>query len=105
MRLKIKLGLAILLVIQIFGLRLLRYIPETVEQVYSLGIFPFFSKLSRYIFGWIPFSVGDLIYLGLIIYALRWIYLNIKRLKTGPAGFFLDITAAVSLAYLLFNLV
>ena len=105
MRFKIKLGLAILLVVQIFGLRLLRYFPDFVEQYYSLGIYPFFSKLSRYIFGWIPFSVGDFIYLGLIIYASRWLYLNIRRLKTGPWGFFLDIAATLSLAYLLFNLV
>ena len=105
MRLKIKLGLALLLIVQIFGLRLLRYIPDTVERYYSLGIYPFFSKLSRYVFGWIPFSVGDFIYLGLIVYALRWLYLNVKRLRTGPAGFFLDVTAAVSLAYLMFNLI
>lgn len=104
MRLKVKLALAILLVVQIFGLRLLRYIPDVVEKYYSLGIFQFFSTLSRYIFGWIPFSVGDLMYLGLIIYAIRWLYLNIRRLRTGPAEFFLDIAAAFSLAYLLFNL-
>lgn len=102
---KIKLGLAVLFVIQIFGLRLLRYIPDVVEKYYSLGIFPFFSRLSRAIFGWIPFSVGDIIYFGLIVYAIRWLYLNVKRLRTEPAKFFLDITAAVSLAYLLFNLV
>ncbi len=104
MRLKIKLLLAILLLVQIFGLRLLRYFPETVERFYSLGVFPIFSKAGRYIFGWIPFSVGDVIYVGLIIYAIRWLYLNVKRLRTKPAGFFLDITAAVSLAYLVFNL-
>lgn len=105
MRKKTKFWLAVLLVVQIFGLRLLRFIPDTVEQYYSLGIYQFFSKLSRYVFGWVPFSVGDVIYLGLIIYACRWLYFNLKRLRTGPAGFFLDIAATVSLAYLLFNLV
>lgn len=105
MRKNVKLWLAVLLVVQIFGLRLLRYIPDTVETYYSLGIYQFFSKLSRYVFGWIPFSVGDIIYFGLIVYALRWLYLNVRRLKTGPWGFFLDIAAAFSLAYLLFNLV
>lgn len=104
MRLKVKLALAALLLIQIFGLRFLRYFPETVERFYSLGIFPVFSKLSRYVFGWIPFSVGDIIYLGLIVYALCWFYKNVKRLKSSPTSFFLDITAAVSLAYLVFNL-
>jgi len=101
---KTKLILALLLVVQIFGLRILRGYPQFVETYYSLGIFPFISKLSRYAFGWIPFSVGDIIYLGLISLALRWLYNNVKRLKTNPVLFFLDISATLSLAYLMFNL-
>lgn len=104
MRHKTKLILALLLVVQIFGLRILRGYPQFVETYYSLGIFPFLSKLSRYVFGWIPFSVGDIIYLGLISLALRWLYKNVKRLRTNPVSFFLDIAATMSLAYLMFNL-
>jgi len=43
--------------------------PIWVEEKYSNGLYPIISKIQRSIFGWIPFSVGDLFYtfLGIII--------------------------------------
>lgn len=43
--------------------------PLWVEENYSNGIYPMISKIQRSIFGWIPFSIGDLFYgfLGLVI--------------------------------------
>jgi hypothetical protein len=40
-----------------------------VEENYSNGIYPIISKIQRSIFGWLPFSIGDLFYafLGLVI--------------------------------------
>lgn len=99
-----KIILTLLLIAQMIGLRVLSYFPEFVEKYYSLGVFPVISKISRHLFGWIPFSVGDVFYSGLIILAVRWIYLNLKRIKTKPLGFFLDITATLSIAYFLFNM-
>jgi len=98
-----KIILTLLLVAQMIGLRVLSYFPEFVEKYYSLGIFPVLSKTSRYLFGWIPFSVGDLFYSALVILALRWLYFNIKRIAKKPVGFFLDITATLSIAYFVFN--
>ena len=49
--------------IQYLILLLLRNFPEFVERYYSQGIYPFLSALLRYVFGWIPFSVGDVFYL------------------------------------------
>jgi hypothetical protein len=37
-----------------------------VENQYSTGFYPVFSRILRYIFGWLPFSVGDVLY-GLMI--------------------------------------
>lgn len=34
-----------------------------VESIYSEKFYPFFSKILRVIFGWIPFSLGDILYL------------------------------------------
>lgn len=99
-----KITLTLLLVAQMIGLRVLSYFPEFVEKYYSLGLFPFISKIFRYLFGWIPFSVGDVFYSALVILAVRWLYFNIKRIKTKPIGFFLDITATLSIAYIMFNL-
>ncbi|HUZ57433.1 MAG TPA: DUF3810 domain-containing protein [Hanamia sp.] len=33
-----------------------------VEDFYSLQFYPFFSRILRSLFGWIPFSLGDLLY-------------------------------------------
>jgi hypothetical protein len=37
-----------------------------VENQYSNGFYPAFSRMLRYIFGWLPFSIGDILY-GLVI--------------------------------------
>ncbi|HJS55293.1 MAG TPA: DUF3810 family protein, partial [Chitinophagaceae bacterium] len=41
--------------------------PLWVEEDYSNGIYPLISKVQRSIFGWIPFSVGDLFYGFLVL--------------------------------------
>lgn len=51
-----------------------------VEQVYTHGIYPPFAISLRFMFGWIPFSVGDLVYAALIIWLLWGIFHNIKAL-------------------------
>ncbi|WGF92531.1 DUF3810 domain-containing protein [Aequorivita marisscotiae] len=96
--------LALLLPVQIILLQILKHFPEFVEQYYSLGLYPILSKISRYLFGWIPFSVGDLFYLLIIIMALRWLYKNVKRLKTATLPFFVDILAAASIVYFMFHI-
>ena len=104
MQKKTKLILSILFPIQILVLQVLKRFPEFIETYYSTGIFPILSKVTRYLFGWIPFSVGDIFYLLLIIYTLRWIYKNIRRIKTDLKHFLLDVFSALSIVYLVFNL-
>ncbi len=41
--------------------------PVWVEENYSNGLYPVISKIQRSIFGWIPFSIGDLFYAFLIV--------------------------------------
>ena len=42
-----------------------------VENQYSTGFYPTFSRMLRYSFGWLPFSMGDVLY-GLVILWLIW---------------------------------
>lgn len=44
--------------------------PGWVERNYSQGIYPVISKAQRILFGWIPFSIGDLFYGFLILVIL-----------------------------------
>ena len=104
MQRKTALILALLLPLQFLMLQLLKFFPEFVEKHYSLGLYPLISKVSRYLFGWVPFSVGDIFYLLITILAIRWIYINFHRLHFEPIRFFVDIAATVSIVYFVFHL-
>ena len=95
--------ITLLLPIQILGLQILKLYPSFVEKYYSLGFYPILSKISRTLFGWIPFSIGDIFYLLIAITAIRWIINNFHRLRFEPIRFLLDITAAVSIVYFMFH--
>lgn len=58
-----------------------------VERYYTYGFYPFISRFERLVFGWIPFSMGDLLYTGAGIFlALKlWKLLRLlfqRRLRT-----------------------
>ncbi|MFT3933453.1 MAG: DUF3810 domain-containing protein [Chitinophagaceae bacterium] len=53
-------------------IRVIAFFPAVVERYYSNGAYPFISGLQRILFGWIPFSIGD------IVYAIAAIYLLVK---------------------------
>ena len=92
--------LPVLLVIQIIGLKILSLFPDFIESYYSNGLYPYISKFSRSILGWIPFSIGDVLYGILIIYGLYWLYKNRKlnwKLKT------LSVLSVLSVVYFLFH--
>jgi Protein of unknown function (DUF3810) len=103
MQKRTKVILTLLLPLQYITLLILKRFPQFIESYYSQGIYPHIAKLSRYVFGWIPFSIGDIIYALLIIFLIRWLFKNIKRLGREPVLFALDITATLSIIYFLFN--
>ncbi len=53
---------------------------EWIERNYSTGFFLYLSKALRLVFGWVPFSIGDIIYLFVIISVLWQIGKFIVRL-------------------------
>ncbi len=65
---------SLLLFVQIGLVSLLSYYPKFIENNYSNGIYKYISSFFRILFGWIPFSVGDIIYAVLIILVIRFIY-------------------------------
>ncbi|PKA83785.1 uncharacterized protein DUF3810 [Ulvibacter sp. MAR_2010_11] len=104
MQRRTRLILTFLLPVQIIVLQILKNFPEFVETYYSRGLYPVLSKMSRYLFGWIPFSLGDVFYLLIAILALRWVFKNYNRLWKEPVWFFMDITATLSIVYFVFNI-
>ncbi len=104
MQKRTKLILAVLLPIQLVALQVLKLFPNFIETYYSTGIFPFLSRMPRFLFGWIPFSIGDIFYLLIVILAIRWLYKNRKRIRKDTLLYFVDIVATLSIVYFVFNI-
>ena len=74
--------LAILLPIQILMLQVFAQNPAFIEQYYSNSIYPCISSFFRILFGWISFSIGDvLIAFGLFVFIRFLVRLIRTRLK------------------------
>ncbi len=81
-----------------------------VENQYSNGIYPPFSRFLRTLLGWLPFSLGDVLY-GLAVLWLTWklvkgIKLLFKR-QLNWQGFFSGLFKALNILliiYIFFNL-
>lgn len=96
--------LALSIIPQYFLIKLLANFPGFVEQYYSNGFYQFISKLFRYTLGWLPFSFGDLVYAFAIIYIIRWLYINRKRLIKDTKNWIRDVGAALAIIYFAFHL-
>ena len=51
-------------------IKLFSLFPAAVERYYSNGVYLWITRSLRFLFGWIPFSMGDLLYLCTGIYLL-----------------------------------
>ena len=80
-----------------------------VENQYANGIYPAFGRFLRYLFGWLPFSFGDLVYgsfiLWLIIKTVKGVRALIKRrvtLKSFSSGCLKGLNILL-IIYIVFN--
>lgn len=96
---KLNLFLTILFGFQIAFVQIISNYPSIIEKYYSNGIYLFTSKLFRVLFGWIPFSFGDLL-IGFLIFAFfRFLYRLIKTKFKNSIDKLLQLFAIVSLLY------
>ncbi len=98
-----KIVIALSIIPQYFIVKWLSHYPEFIETYYSNGIYPYLSKIFRFMLGWIPFSFGDIVYAFSIIYILWWVIKNFKRLKTDTKNWLIDVFSAVSIIYFAFH--
>ncbi len=52
----------VLLIVATILIKWASWYPEWVENNYTYGIYPVITRIQRFLFGWIPFSIGDLFY-------------------------------------------
>ena len=92
------------LVIRVFSLN-----ESWVEQYYTYGIYPFISLVLRTLLGWIPFSVGDIIYFLAGLFLLTGFIKLVKRVRKRQTNQFFWVVFTqkalkiVLWVYLLFN--
>lgn len=92
-------------IIPIFlAVKLLGSNHELIETYYTNGLYQFTSRLLRYVFGWLPFSFGDLFYALAIIYMIRWLIRNRRRFTKDTKHWFLDVFSFISIFYFAFHL-
>ena len=84
--------------------------PQRVEGYYSTGIYMYISTGMRFLFGWLPFSLGDLLY-GFFISWIGWrIVKGVKLLftkrlsKPALTHFLIRIFIQALFIYIFFNL-
>ncbi len=99
----------ILLLVMAILVRVFEGNEAWVEQFYSSAFYPQWSSVLRFLFGWIPFSIGDVLYciagFWLIIKMIRLFrILKEKRLRSKlTPPFFVGYLKLVLLVYIIFS--
>ncbi len=98
---KLKIIIAFAILPQILFIKIISNYPNSIEYYYSNGLYPYIAKALRFSFGYIPFSVGDLLYTLAGILILRYLFTQsiFKNLKQ----FGLDLLVVLSIAYFSFH--
>jgi len=60
----------ILMIVLLVALNFFSRDSERVESIYAQDIYPKVSSVFQFLFGWLPFSAGDIIYSLLIIFLI-----------------------------------
>lgn len=69
----------IILVILAGVIKIFSLFPDTVEKYYSGGIYPMISKSQRLLTGWLPVSLGDVLYFVVGLYLLIKAIIVVRR--------------------------
>jgi hypothetical protein len=74
----------LLLVAVVLVLKLVSQNESWVESGYTYGVYPVISRMMRFLTGWLPFSLGDLLYFAAGLGVIRFIWRSIRAMhKTG----------------------
>lgn len=68
----------IILIFLALSIKIFSLFPYVVEQYYTNGIYPYISQTQRILFGWVPFSIGDICYLVVSIILIKNIFTFLK---------------------------
>ena len=78
--------------------------PELIEKYYSRLFYPLFYDVHKFFFDLIPFSLGDTLYIIIILYFLKAIFQKIIFWRAKPLNLFLDTGSLVVITIWIFHL-
>lgn len=90
-------------------IRLFSFNSARVEQYYSTGIYPYISGFLRKLFGWLPFSFGDILYGMVVCWLIILIVQTVNALfkkqffARGAIPIIQSIVVKLLLIYIFFN--
>ncbi len=96
--------LAFFLIVQLFLVQIASNFPQFIESYYSNGIYLKIANVNRILFGTVPFSIGDLLYISLIICLIGWFINNRKRFLKNWKVNLLTVCCWASIVYFLFHI-
>lgn len=94
--------LTLLLIVQWAFIQIISKYSAFVEIYYTNGIYKFISKIYRIVFGWLPFSFGDIFYILIGVYVFTSIYKIIRLKKLNLKNTFFKIGAMASVLFFFF---
>ncbi|HRI23830.1 MAG TPA: DUF3810 domain-containing protein [Ferruginibacter sp.] len=110
MKLRKSLSITLILVIIAVSIHFFSLDPVWVETHYATGLYPYISRTLRFLLGWLPFSAGDIMYGGLVL----WLIIKLVKLlrtvirrKATKEGFTGGLIYAINfllVVYISFNL-
>jgi len=78
--------------------------PDWVERWYSQGLYPWVSGFFRMLYGWVPFSVGDVLYFALGALGIGYLIRHGRRIRTHFRAALRDLVAALAVLHFTFYL-
>jgi len=96
--------LTVLLIMQWAFIQLIAQYPNLIENFYSKGLYMFISKMLRLLFGWLPISIGDLLYILIIGSIIKWVYTILKNKKICVINTLFKIGGFAAIIYFIFHL-
>ncbi len=98
-----------LIIVAVF-IKIISLFPFIVEKYYSMGIYPYIAGFYRKLFGWLPFSIGDIFYFVGGSY-LFWLIIKsvraVSQKRVGKIDFFSKVKKfcfVIAAIYIYFNI-
>lgn len=78
--------------------------PQSVEYAYTARLYSWIHAVRMFVFNFLPFSAGDIIYLLLIFLLVRWLWRTRKKWRREPTRQVASALSAISVFYFAFQL-